>query len=134
MPSPVGVAIIANSHTPYRAHLHLRIAREMPEIKLWTVYTHEESNAPWSFHVPPEINPVSFGRGESSRDQSKPRYALREWRKGGRILRWMAENDVRAAVVSGYNDPGLARILRGCHRCGRPTFLFGDSNVRGDRP
>jgi glycosyltransferase involved in cell wall biosynthesis len=132
MPSPVGVAIIANSHTPYRAHLHLRIAREMPEIKLWTAYTHEESNAPWSFHVPPEINPVSFGRGESSRDQSKPRYALREWRKGGRILRWMAENDVRAAVVSGYNDPGLVRILRGCHRRRRPTFLFGDSNVRGD--
>src|SRR3954452_5135537 len=81
-PSKPAVAIICNSHTPYRLHLHLRIAREIPQIKLWSVYTHEESNAPWAFAVPPEIGPISFGHGESSHDQAKVKYALREWRKG----------------------------------------------------
>ncbi|MDB5321969.1 MAG: glycosyl transferase, group 1 [Phycisphaerales bacterium] len=133
-PQPkAAVAIICNSHTPYRLHLHQRIAREVPEIKLWSVYTHEVSNAPWAFAVPPEIGPVSFGRGESSDDQAKLKYALREWRKGGRIIRWMKEQNIRLAVVFGYNDAGRLRIIRWCKRQGVPCFLFGDSNIRGDR-
>jgi glycosyltransferase involved in cell wall biosynthesis len=132
MTPPPAVAIITNSHTPYRAHLHRRIVRELPQIKLFSVYTHEESNAPWSFEVPPEINPVSFGQGESALDQANPKFALREWRKGGRIIRWLKENDVRAVVVFGYNDPGRIRIIRWCHRHGVPCFLFGDSNIKGD--
>ena len=56
-----GVAIIANSHTPYRLHLHLRIAREVPEIRLWSVFTHEVSNAPWQFEAPAEIGPATNG-------------------------------------------------------------------------
>jgi glycosyltransferase involved in cell wall biosynthesis len=127
------VAIICNSHTPYRLHLHLRIARELPEIKLWSLYTHEVSNAPWAFSVPPEIGPVSFGRGESSNDQAKPKYALREWRKGGRIIRWMKAHNIRLVVMFGYNDAGRLRIIRWCRRHGIPVFLFGDSNIKGDR-
>src|SRR3954451_15472352 len=105
------IAIIANSHTPYRLHLHRRIAAEIPQVRLWSVFTHEESNAPWAFRLPPEIGPVSFGRGESSAGQSKPGRAMHEWRKGGRIMRWMEEHRVRAAVVNGYNDAGRLRIL-----------------------
>jgi glycosyltransferase involved in cell wall biosynthesis len=136
-PSPASitkpsVAIICNSHTPYRLHLHRRIAREIPEIKLWSVYTHEESNAPWAFAVPAEIGPVSFGHGESSADQPKAKYALREWRKGARIIRWMKEQNVRLAVVFGYNDAARMRIIRWCKRNGVPVFIFGDSNIRGD--
>lgn len=127
------VAIISNSHTPYRLHLHQRIAAEIPQVRLWSAYTHEESNAPWAFRLPPEIGPVSFGHGESSAAQSRPGRALHEWRKGGRIIRWMQEHNVRAAVVNGYNDAGRLRILRWCHRHRVPAFLFGDSNIRGDR-
>jgi glycosyltransferase involved in cell wall biosynthesis len=129
----VGVAIIANSHTPYRLHLHLRIAREVPEIRLFSVFTHEVSNAPWQFSAPPEIGPVSFGEGESSADQARLRYAAREWRKGGRVIRWMRENDVRAVVMFGYNDAGRMRVIRWCRRRGVPCFLFGDSNIRNDQ-
>jgi glycosyltransferase involved in cell wall biosynthesis len=126
------VAIVANSHAPYRTHLHLRIAREVPEIKLWSVYTHEESTAPWAFAAPAEINPVSFGQGESVYEQAPLRFAPREWRRGGRIVRWMRENDVRAVVMFGYNDAGRMRVIRWCRRNGVACFLFGDSNVRGD--
>lgn len=127
------IAIIANSHTPYRAHLHLRIARELPQIKLFSLFTHEESNSPWTFAVVPEINPVSFGQDESSADQAKPKYVLREWRKGGRIIRWLRENNIRAVVMFGYNDAGRIRTIRWCRKANIPCFLFGDSNIKGDR-
>src|SRR3954463_11315904 len=90
------VAVICNSHTPYRLHLHRRIAAEIPQVRLWSVFTHEESNAPWAFRLPPEIGPVSFGQGESSAGQAKAGRALHEWRKGDRIIRWMKQQDVRA--------------------------------------
>ena len=35
------VAIVCNSLPPYRTHFHQRIVREMPEITLWTLVTHE---------------------------------------------------------------------------------------------
>lgn len=127
------VAIIANSHTPYRAHLHRRIARELAAIKLFSVFTHDQSNSPWAASNDSEINPVSFGAGESSGDQARLRFACREWRKGGRIIRWLRENDVKAVVIFGYNDAGRIRVIRWCRKAGVPCFLFGDSNIRGDR-
>ncbi|MGH7214803.1 MAG: glycosyltransferase family 4 protein [Tepidisphaeraceae bacterium] len=128
------VAIISNSQTPYRLALHRRIAREMSDqIRLFSVYTHETSNAPWAFDAPPEIGPVMFGAGEPSSAQSDPRRAPTEWRKGGRVIRWMRENDIRAVVIGGYNDAGRLRIIRWCRRAGVPCFLFGDSNIRDQR-
>src|SRR5450432_3226103 len=46
IPQPVrpGVAIITNSQTPYRLALHLRIARELPQLRLWSLFTHDTSN------------------------------------------------------------------------------------------
>src|SRR5438876_5918957 len=98
------VAIISNSLTPYRLHLHRRIVREMPEISLASLFTHAESNAPWAAQPPPEINPVQFGPGEPSGGQSSLRNALHEWRKGGRIVQWLREHHAQAVVVLGYND------------------------------
>jgi glycosyltransferase involved in cell wall biosynthesis len=106
--------------------------RELPEIALHSLYTHEGSTVTWEFAVPAEINPVSFGRGETVYDQRKPTRTISEWRKGGRIIRWMKQHDVRAAVVFGYNDSGRMRILRWCHRHGVACFVFGDSNIKAD--
>jgi glycosyltransferase involved in cell wall biosynthesis len=128
-----GVAIIANAHTPYRLALHRRIVREMGEIRLWSLYTHDVSNAPWSLQSAPEINPVMFGAGESSDAQDKAGSVLREWKKGGAIILWLRQHDIRAVVMMGYNDPGRMRIMRWCRRQGMPCLLFGDSNIRGDR-
>lgn len=126
------IAVIANSLAPYRVHLQRRIARELPEVRLSTVFTHEESNSPWAFDPPREIGPVSFGAGQSSRDQSALRHALREWRKGGAIIEWLRDKDIAAVVLGGYNDLGRLRIIRWCRRQGVPCFLSGDSNVKGD--
>jgi glycosyltransferase involved in cell wall biosynthesis len=126
------IAIISNSQTPYRLHLHRRIAREIPQVRLWSVYTHEISNSNWPFETPPEIGPVSFGKGESSDGHGKLKNSLKEWRRGGRIIQWIKDHDVRFVVMMGYNDAGRMRIIRCCRKRGVPCFVFGDSNIHGD--
>jgi glycosyltransferase involved in cell wall biosynthesis len=132
--NPPAIAIISNSQTPYRLHLHRRIAAELPQLTLHSVYTHEISNSKWQFQAPPEIGPVLFGKGESCTDQDKPSRALREWRRGGRIIDWLIKNKIQFVVMMGYNDPGRMRIIRWCRRNQIPCFLFGDSNIHGDHP
>lgn len=129
-----GLAIISNEQTPYRLHLHRRIAAEIPELRLWSLFTHETASSPWKLAPCPEINPVWFGAGHSSREQARLTRALKEWRKGGAILRWLQERDIRAVVVLGYNDLGRIRIIKECHRRRLPCFLFGDSNILCDAP
>ena len=36
--------------------------------------------------------------------------SLREWRKGGRIVRWLRENRAAAVVCLGYADAGRLRV------------------------
>jgi glycosyltransferase involved in cell wall biosynthesis len=127
------IAIVSNSHTPYRLHLHRRIALEIPQIRLWSLYTHETSNAPWTFTADDQTNPIQFGKGESSDMQSNPKYSLREWRRGGRIIQWMSEHHIRFILMMGYNDAGRVRMIRWSRQHGIPCWLFGDSNILGDR-
>ncbi|MFL6546686.1 MAG: glycosyltransferase [Candidatus Udaeobacter sp.] len=131
MSSPV-VAIISNALTPYRLHFHRRLVREVPGIAWYSLFTHDVSNAPWKADAEAEIRPVRFGIGERSDDQSKLAGALHEYRKGGRVIRWLREHCVAAVVVLGYNDAGRLRIIRWCRRNAIPCFLFGDSNIHGD--
>jgi glycosyltransferase involved in cell wall biosynthesis len=127
------IAIVSNSHSPYRLHLLRRIAREMPEIRLWSVFTHETvALTPWTFDVPSEISPISFGQGECSTRQQELAGLWHEWRKGGRIIRWMGDQRIRAVVLSGYNDTGRLRILRWCRAHGVPCLIWADSNIRDD--
>ncbi|MBX7102697.1 MAG: glycosyltransferase family 4 protein [Gemmataceae bacterium] len=131
MSAPV-VAIVSNALTPYRLHYHRRLVREVPGIRWASLFTHDVSNAPWGMVAEAEINPVRFGPGESSDDQSKPTRALHEFRKGGRVIRWLKAHEVAAVVLLGYNDPGRIRILSWCRSRSIPCFIFGDSNIRGD--
>ncbi|HEX6963130.1 MAG TPA: glycosyltransferase [Lacipirellula sp.] len=127
------VAVVANSYPPYRVHLHKRIVAEVPEVELWSLSTHGNAYSRWKGLRPPaEIRPLDFSRGEPTNEQPQVRYSLREWRKGGRIIRWLAEHDVDAVLVQGCGDMARLRIIRWCKRRGVPCFLTGDFNVRSD--
>lgn len=126
------VAVIANVHTPYRAHLHARIVREMPEIELASLYTHDEADQPWAAPIDPAINPVKFGSGEPARQWHDWRTTIHDWKKAGRIARWLEEHRAAAVLVCGYNDMTRLRIIAWCRRRGIPCFVVADSNIRGD--
>jgi glycosyltransferase involved in cell wall biosynthesis len=128
----IPLAIIANAQTPYRLHLHQRLVDELPEIELWSLFTHEVSNAPWRYRDVERIRPVLFGRGEQSRDQDRLARQRHEWNKGGEIIDWLKQHGIRAIVLFGYNDLSRVRIIRWAHQQHIPCFLFGDSNILTD--
>jgi glycosyltransferase involved in cell wall biosynthesis len=130
---PLALAIVSNCLTPYRLAAHVRIARELSDVRLWSVFTHEQGDAAWTLSAPGEINPVLFGPGEPVSEQPKLKNAVKEWRRGGRIIRWLIENRIDVVAMMGYNDAGRMRIMRWCRRGGVPCLLWGDSNVRGDQ-
>lgn len=123
------LAIIANELTPYRLHLHRRIVAELPEVTLWSVFTHE---GPYAEPIDPAIRPVRFGAGERAADPITALTLMREWRKGGRIIRWLESAGVNQVILFGYNDPARLRVFRWCAVRGIACYVFGDSNVLGD--
>lgn len=127
-----GLAIITGSQNPYRLHLHRRIIREIPEVKLWSVYTHGIPDQAWAGGPAPDTNPVEFGAQDPVTRSTDPGRALREWAKGGRVVRWLREQRIAAVLIGGYAELGRLRIIRWCARAGVPCFLVTDSNIHGD--
>jgi glycosyltransferase involved in cell wall biosynthesis len=131
-PDTPDIAVITSVQTPYRLHLHERIAREMPEVRLWSLYTHDQADQPWELGQSESIRPVRFARGEGVVGSSHPRHTFREWRKAGRVIGWLMQHNIKAVLACGYNDAGRLRIIRWCRRAGIPCFLVADSNSRSD--
>jgi glycosyltransferase involved in cell wall biosynthesis len=126
------VAIVANVLTPYRLHAHRRIAREIPEIRLATLFTHDQADQAWDQRAPEEIGPVQFGRGLSNKPMPTRARIRYELDRGTAVVDWIREHDAKAVLVGGYNDLSRMRILRWCRSSGMPCFLYADSNVYDD--
>lgn len=129
------VAILCNSLPPYRIYLHDQLAAELPEVDFWTLTTHSNAYSRWSdTDLPASIRQVGFGSGEPTNEQTKMRYAWREWRKAGRVVRWLKENKVAAVLCQGCGDFGRLRVLKWCADNQVPCYLYGDFNIRADEP
>ena len=128
------VVIVCESLPPYRATLHARARREIPEIELLTAVTHDPQDGRWPVVPQADVPHVGFGPGQLTGGGISPAALAREWRKGGRIVDWL--NGVRPAalIVHGYNDPARLRVLAWAAARGVPAFVSGDSNVRLDLP
>jgi glycosyltransferase involved in cell wall biosynthesis len=129
---PIRLAIICNSLPPYRVHFHQRVAREMRDVQLFTLCTHAMSDGRWAYDPPAEINASDWSMGQPVTQQGTLKDAPLEWRRGGRIIRWMRQQRINAVLCNGYNDAGRIRIIWWCHRAAIPCFLWSDSNIRGE--
>lgn len=131
---PRALAIVANAATPYRIHLHRRIAAEIPELDLHSIFTHNagEAEAAWRLDVPDEIRPAWFGIPGERLGESIARRPWADWRKGQRIANHLFRIGAVAVIVHGYNYLAFLRVIGACHRAGIPVFLRGDSNDRAD--
>jgi glycosyltransferase involved in cell wall biosynthesis len=127
-----GLAIIANCLTPYRIHLHSQIAVGVPELKLHTLVTHGDADFKWESQPPAEIHVTYFGSPGDAPNAGTLHAPLGEWRKGGRLIDYLRDNDVRAVVCLGYRYLSYLRLIAHCHRVGIPLFVNNDSNIRSD--
>lgn len=128
------VVFVCDSLPPYRVRVHRRAIAEIPRVRFHTICTHDpRAGGAWEA-VPQDVVPhETFGAGESPLGRGKLSTAAAEWRKGGRIVRWLTEHRPAAVVINGYNDPGRLRLLRWCRRRGVPAFCWADSNVKADK-
>lgn len=126
------IAIIADAPAPYRVAFHLRVARELPQYKLISVFTHSQSNAGWSLKLPDQINPRLFGHNDAY-GVGALKSVFKDVRKAKAIARLLAREGVEAVIINGYGDAGRLWLMRWCQRRGLPYFVWGDSNIRGDR-
>ena len=127
------VAVIANSLPPYRIHLHEELVEKFPEVELWSLTTHSNAYQRWGgLQAPQSIRHVECGTGEPTNEQPLLRYSLREWRKSGRIIRWLQERRIDSVLVQGCGDMGRMRIIRWCKANRVECFLTGDFNICSD--
>ncbi len=126
------LAIIANAPSPYRLHQHKRLAHEIAEVELHSIFTHEYNVFPWKLDFDPAINHQIFGAGEYAKGRSSPKRFIKEWKRGGRIIEWLQREKPDVVSVIGFADAARIRILRYLHKNRIPHYVFGDSNVHGD--
>ena len=126
----IDLAIISNSLPPYRQHLHRRLSREIPEIRLWTLLTHI-GDGRWDLAGANDLGAICFADQIARKGLSRLIY---EWRMGRRIIEWLRKQRIRAVILAGYNDPARLRVILWCHRHQIPCFISGDSNIRDESP
>jgi glycosyltransferase involved in cell wall biosynthesis len=129
-----GLALIANCVTPYRLNLHKLIAAGIPELKLHSLITHGDADFRWNVEIPTSINVTSFARPGESPLASSWSAPVREWQKGGQLVHYLRDHDVRAVVCTGYRYLSYLRTIRYCHHAGIPLFVRNDSNIRSEPP
>lgn len=120
------IAIVSDEPTPYRLHVLGRIARELPQVALHSIFTHPQTSMPWKVRIDDGIRPVTF-----------PDCSLNDrWRVSPssipmfrRIVAYVLEKRIRFLVVLGYNDLTRLLLMRWARRKGIPLLLTGDSNV-----
>ena len=132
MSDPPNIAVICHVWAPYRLIVLRRIAREMPEVRLHTAYLLEENDQPWTHEQDTATRPIVFGPGESVLTFRLFADIPFDFLKGGRIIRWIKDNSIRAVVMGGYSDAARCRAILWCRRHSIPCFLTGDSNIHAD--
>lgn len=129
-----GLVIITSELTPYRVHFHRRVAREIPDLRLWTLLTRDTAWSSWKLGEIPEINVVALGEGTLKGTRSAAGRARLQWRLASRTARWLDSHRVSAVLVNGYDELSRLRAIHWGNRRGVPVLLWGDSNIRCDRP
>jgi glycosyltransferase involved in cell wall biosynthesis len=127
-----GLAIIANVMTPYRANLHRLVAAGIPELKLHTLITHGVGDFDWSVNAPTEINVTNFSASGEHPLDNPLRRPVTEWRKAGRLIRYLKANNVQAAIFCFYRYLSYLRTMDYCARADIPFWVNLDSNIRND--
>lgn len=130
-----GLGVVSNVPTPYRIHLHRRLAAEIPELQLHSFFTHGRADFNWEVRDAEVINPIWLGGAdESIRGAGRLRNWPREFGKASRIIEHVRARGITTLLVNGYNDLTRLRLIRWCRRHGVHVFVRGDSNIKGDSP
>lgn len=127
------MVIVTNSLPPYQVHFHRRLAAELPETPLTVITTHRDRERAWRSELPAGVKYIDLSGDQPIPAGAGGNFSLREWRRGGAVIREIRRLVPAAVIVYGYYDLGRVRTLRWCANRGVAAFIWADSNVRGER-
>jgi glycosyltransferase involved in cell wall biosynthesis len=127
-----GFAVLCGELTPYRVHLHERLVREIPELRLWTLQTWDSTRSVWTLGDHDSINRVGLAPEPGRHSRWRLGRALDRWRTARATKRWLETHRVAAVLVLGYAELSRFYAIAWGRRRGVPTLLWGDSNIRAD--
>lgn len=129
----VRLAFVSVSVRPYRVDLLRRIATELHEVELYSLFDRTWDAFRWADPPPAVIKPVHFG-GPSLDGSAMGRLRdfFGDWRRGGAIVDYLVENEIDVVVLNGWGSASFLRVIRDCGRRSIPLFMRADSNIYGD--
>jgi glycosyltransferase involved in cell wall biosynthesis len=127
------MAVVTGTITPYRVHFHKRLAREVKELKLATLITHEAAHGLWNLGDIPELNIHEFGEAQAAKGASRVDTFKRELAKARRLRAWLDANPVKVLVCIGYNEMPFLAALSWAREHGIPCYIWTDSNARSEK-
>ncbi|MEM1212326.1 MAG: glycosyltransferase [Planctomycetota bacterium] len=126
------LAIVSGHLTPYRHHLHRRVAGELENVCLHSLFTETRTVDRWAFEDSPQINAVAIDRMQPDKGRWLGCGASEGWSIGGRVIRYLIERSIDAVVLNGWSGLDRLRVLRWCHRHDVPLFIRADSNIQSE--
>ena len=120
------IAIISDEITPYRLHVLNRIARELPQVALHSIFTNTQPSMPWQIQMDEKIGPVTFPEWSLNDRQRISVHSAPLFRC---IRDYLLGRSIRLVILLGYNDLTRFLLIRWSHRNSLPLLLTGDSNV-----
>ena len=126
---PVDIAVISIAPAPYRLHVLRRIARELPQVRVHSIFTHALDRTKWHdwrISVDAEVNPVHFSQYALLGRRTVCSASIPHYRA---IRDYLVEHKVKLAVLHGYSDLTRMLLLRWAKRADLPMLVTADSNV-----
>lgn len=129
-----GLAIISLLPRPDRVHVHERIAAEIPEIQIHSLFLRRGTFIGRDIPLSDNIRPVEFMSGSQTEDSPNRGISIfRDWRIGDAVLDYLRRNDIRMVILNGYRSVVMLRVIRWCRRESVPVLLRSDSNLAYER-
>ena len=127
-PKPT-LVVVSHGITPYGVHFLRRVADEMSDFTLRTIYSYEFSNGRWSVPLPSSINAVVLGKGEETGGLSRLVSIRSGWTRYRELVKEIRASRPAALMILGYGWLAHFLTIAWCHRQGIPVLLWGDSNI-----
>jgi glycosyltransferase involved in cell wall biosynthesis len=127
-----GLAVLCGEITPYRLHFHRRIARELPELNLWSVLFRDSAWSAWKLPDDPSINLVKLAEGDFAAHRTRSGGVRSQLRRSAATIDFLRSHNIAAVLVNGYDELPQLRAIRWCRAQRIPVLLWADSNIRAD--
>jgi glycosyltransferase involved in cell wall biosynthesis len=126
------LVVVSNGITPYGTHFLRRVADELTDFTLRTIYSYEYSMGRWQITLPRSINATIIGKGEESIGHRSLAAIWGGWLRGREVIREIRVTHPSAVMILGYGSVAHFVVIEWCRRNGIPCLMWGDSNIRGD--